>query len=78
MPRPNTRTVTLRGDDWSVDKPGASRASSRHDTQAEAIAAARGYLQKEGGGELKIKGTDGKIRAQDTVPDGNDPRRSPG
>jgi predicted RNase H-like HicB family nuclease len=74
----NTRTVTPRGGGWTVDKPGASRASSRHDTQAEAIDAARGYLQKEGGGELKIKGTDGKIRAQDTVPNGNDPRRSRG
>lgn len=77
MSRPNSRTVTPAGDDWTVDKPGASRASSRHDTQAEAIAA-RGYLQNEGGGELKIKGTDGKVRAQDTIPKGNDPTRSPG
>jgi len=78
MAKPNTRTVTPRGGDWTVDKPGASRASSRHDTQAVAIDAARGYLQNEGGGELKIKGTDGKVRAQDTIPNGNDPRRSRG
>jgi hypothetical protein len=78
MAKPNNRTVTPRGGDWTVDKPGASRASSRHDTQAEAIDAARGYLQNEGGGELKIKGTDGKVRAQDTIPNGNDPRRSRG
>jgi hypothetical protein len=61
-----------------VEKPGASRASSRHDTQAEAIDAARGYLQNDGGGELKIKGRDGAVRAQDTVAPGNDPRRSKG
>lgn len=78
MAKPNSRTVTPSGGDWTVDKPGASRASSRHDTQAEAIDAARGYLQNEGGGELKIKGTDGKVRAQDTIPNGNDPRRSRG
>jgi hypothetical protein len=78
MARPNTRTVTPRGDDWSVDKPGATRASSVHDTQAEAIDAARSYLGNEGGGELKVKGVDGKVRAQDTVPHGNDPRRSRG
>ena len=78
MAKPNSRTVTPRGGDWTVDKPGASRASSRHDTQAEAIDAARSYLQNEGGGELKIKGTDGKVRAQDTIPHGNDPRRSRG
>jgi Uncharacterized protein conserved in bacteria (DUF2188) len=78
MSKPNSRTVTPDGDDWTVEKPGASRASSRHDTQADAIDAARGYLEGEGGGELKIKGRDGRVRAQDTIPHGNDPRRSPG
>jgi uncharacterized protein DUF2188 len=78
MARPNTRTVTPDGGDWTVDKPGAGRASSRHDTQAEAIDAARGYLSNDGGGELKIKGRDGAVRAQDTIRPGNDPRRSKG
>lgn len=78
MAKPNTRTVTPHGDDWTVDKPGATRVSSRHDTQAEAIDAARGYLSNEGGGELKIKGANGRVRAQDTVPNGNDPRSSRG
>ena len=78
MSRPNSRTVTPDGNDWTVEKPGASRASSRHDTQRDAIDAARGYLGNEGGGELKIKGTDGRVRAQDTVPNGNDPRSSRG
>jgi Uncharacterized protein conserved in bacteria (DUF2188) len=78
MAKPNTRTVSPRGDDWTVEKPGATRASSVHDTQADAIDAARGYLGNEGGGELKIKGTNGRVRAQDTVPAGNDPRSSRG
>lgn len=61
-----------------MEKPGATRASSRHDTQAEAIDAARSYLKNDGGGELKIKGRDGGVRAQDTIASGNDPRRSKG
>ena len=79
MPRANNRTVTPDGGgDWTVEKPGASRASSRHDTQAEAIDAAREYLKNDGGGELKIKGREGAVRAQDTIAPGNDPRRSKG
>ena len=75
---PSKRTVTPHPEGWSVEKPGASRASSVHSTQQEAIDAARGYLQREGGGELAIKGRDGRVRDQDTIPPGNDPRRSPG
>ena len=79
MTKPNSRTVGPDGDgDWTVKKPGASRASSRHDTQGEAIKAARGYLENEGGGELKVKGRDGRVRDQDTIPHGNDPRSSRG
>jgi len=74
----NKRTVTPHPDGWSVEKPGASRASSVHDTQREAIDAARQTLANSGGGELAIKGTDGAVRAQDTIRPGNDPRSSRG
>lgn len=74
----NKRTVTPHPDGWSVEKPGASRASSVHATQAAAIDAARQNLVNSGGGELAIKGRDGAVRAQDTIKPGNDPRRSPG
>jgi hypothetical protein len=30
-------------------------------------------LQNAGGGQLKIKGVDGKIRSKDTIKPGNDP-----
>ena len=63
---------------WNNNRNGAGRASSHHDTQAEAIAAARAMLGNAGGGELSIQGTDGRIRAKDTVPDGNDPRETRG
>lgn len=78
MTPPNRRTVTPHPDGWAVEKPGASRASSVHDTQAEAIAAARQNLQNDGGGELAIKGQNGQVRAQDTIAPGHDPRSSRG
>ena len=78
MAAPNKRTVTPHPDGWSVERPGASRASSVHDTQQQAIDAARQTLTNTGGGELAIKGRDGAVRAQDTVKPGNDPRRSRG
>ena len=74
----NKRTVTPHNDGWSVEKPGATRASSVHDTQQQAIDAARQILRNDGGGELAIKGRDGAVRAQDTVPPGNDRSSSRG
>ncbi len=70
--------VTPHDDGWAVEKEGASKASSVHDTQDEAIKAARGYSEHQGGGELNIHGKDGKIRAKDTIAPGNDPRNIPG
>jgi hypothetical protein len=70
----NDRTVSRRDDgSWANKKDGASRAGSLHDTQAEAIRAAREMLESTGGGELKVKGEDGRIRSKDTIPPGNDP-----
>ena len=58
---------------WDVTKPRASRASSHHDTQADAEARAKEMLAREGGGEVVIHRPDGRIRDSDTVPPGNDP-----
>ncbi|MGH2964022.1 MAG: DUF2188 domain-containing protein [Solirubrobacterales bacterium] len=74
MARANRRTVSPDTEGgWSVHKPGASRASSHHDTQADAQGAARRYLHNDGGGELVTQGRDGRIRDKDTVPPGHDP-----
>jgi Uncharacterized protein conserved in bacteria (DUF2188) len=68
------RTVSRRPDGtWANKRDGASRAGSVHDTQADAINAPREMLENSGGGELKVKGTDGKIRSKDTIPPANDP-----
>lgn len=74
----NNYHVTPRGGQWAAERGGASRASSLHDTQAEAIVASRGYLGNQGGGELNIHGRNGAIRAKDTIAPGNDPRNIKG
>jgi len=67
--------IVFRRDDgtWANKKNDASRASTLHDTQKEALEAAKRMLQNQGGGELTTKGVDGRIRSKDTIPPGNDP-----
>lgn len=67
------RWVVQDGDDWVVRKPGADRASSRHDTQQQADRRAAEILQNAGGGERITQGRDGKIRSKDTIPPARDP-----
>ena len=75
----NRRIVQHRTDgDWEVRKPGADRASAITSTQSAGIDRARDILGNDGGGELQVRGTNGQIRAQDTVAPGNDPRSSRG
>lgn len=78
MAKPNKKVV---GPDskggWQLGTPG-KRPSQRSETQKPLIDKGRQQLKRQGGGELIVKGRDGKVRAQDTVPKGNDPRRSKG
>lgn len=62
--------VVPHGDDWAVRREGASRVSSTHDTQREAIDAARRTAQREHN-EVVIHRPDGRIRDSDSY--GNDP-----
>ncbi len=74
----NDRTVSLRPDgQWANKKDGGQRASSLHRTQKQAESAARAALKRTGGGELKVKNEDGKIRSKDTI-GRPDPRSSRG
>lgn len=73
----NDRTVSKREDGtYANQRDGGQRATSVHRTQKEAANAARQNLINQGGGELKIKGEDGKIRQKDTIgkPDPFPPR----
>lgn len=74
MSKGRDRIVFRREDGQYVNKRNdASKASSVHDKQSDAIDAAREMLMNQGGGELVVKARDGKIRSKDTVPPGNDP-----
>jgi len=55
---------------WAVKKAGASRATSVHATQADAIAAATRIAQNQKT-ELYIHGRDGRIRERNSY--GSDP-----
>jgi hypothetical protein len=77
--QPNKRIVQARDDgNWEVRKPGAARASAVTGTQAAGIDRARGILAGDGGGELQVRGKNGQIRQQDTIPPGSDPQSSKG
>ncbi|MFD3640710.1 DUF2188 domain-containing protein [Streptomyces griseus] len=77
--RPNTRDVSKRDDGWAVTKPGAERASAAVlPTQAAAVARAKEILANDGGGELRVRGKNGQVREQNTVPPGSDPKKSKG
>lgn len=74
MSKGRDRTVYQRPDKvWVNKRNDADKASSLHKTQRDAEKAAKDNLKNQGGGELTIKGTDGKIRSKDTIPPGNDP-----
>jgi hypothetical protein len=76
--QPNIRDVSQREDGWAVTKPGSDRASAVLPTQAEAVTRAKAILANDGGGELRVRGKNGQVREQNTVPQGNDPKRSKG
>ncbi len=74
MGKGRDRIVSRRPDGtWANKRNDADRASSLHKTQHEAEQAAKEMLKKQGGGELIIKGEDGKIRSKDTISPGKDP-----
>lgn len=64
----NDYNVFHDGNDWVTKKQGASRASSRHDTQKDAYDAARGYLTNSGGGDVSVHRKDNnQIRDKNTI-----------
>lgn len=74
MSNKNDRIVYRRPEgDWVNKRTEASKASGLHSTQGEAVKQASQMLKIAGGGELIVKGVDGKIRSKDTIAPGNDP-----
>lgn len=58
---------------WADKRNSASKAAGLYDTQKQALDASRERLHNAGGGELTVKGVDGKIRSKDTIAPGRDP-----
>ncbi|WP_202913524.1 DUF2188 domain-containing protein [Acuticoccus sediminis] len=56
-----------------MDKRNDAFRGFAFDTQAQAIPSGREKLINAGGGELTVKGRDGRIRSKDTLGQGNDP-----
>jgi len=74
MSKGRDRTVSRRPDGtWENKRNDAERASSVHETQKDAEQAAKIMLRNQGGGELTIKGMNGKFRSKDTIAPGKDP-----
>jgi hypothetical protein len=68
------RTIYRRSDGkWVNKRNDSGKATSLHNTQKGAETAAKENLKNQGGGELTIKGINGKIRSKDTISPGNDP-----
>ena len=74
MSKGRDRMVSRRPDGtWENKRNDSDWASSLHDSQQQALEAAKRMLQNQGGGELTTKGRDGKIRSKDTIAPGHDP-----
>ena len=70
---PNDRSVYRREDGKWVNKLNSSdRASTVHDTQAEANQTAAEMLRKAGGGERTTMGIHGTIVSKDTIAPGHE------
>jgi hypothetical protein len=73
MGRKERHVVPRQSGGWDVRKPGSTRASSHHPTQAQAERRAKEILGGLGGGEAVIHDRHGRIRDSDTVPPARDP-----
>ncbi len=75
MANRNDRTVYRRDDGKWVNKLNSSdRASSVHNTQADANKVAATMLRNAGGGERTTMGVDGRIVSKDTISPGHEAR----
>lgn len=70
MSKKNNLHVVPHPDGWAIKTEGATRASSVHRTQKEAISQAR-EVSRSRGTELLIHGRNGQIREKDSH--GRDP-----
>jgi hypothetical protein len=76
---PKKLTVTPARQNWKLVPSGGAKApDTKFRTQQRAADVGKRDLGKQGGGELAIKGRNGAVRNQNTVPPARDPRKSKG
>jgi Uncharacterized protein conserved in bacteria (DUF2188) len=63
---PKSLSVTSSNGTWLVKGTGSSKPTSRHPSQAEAVATARRHL-RESGGTVSVQGADGRLRSSFTL-----------
>ena len=68
-----TVSKNKENDKWGIKKDGASKISGYAETQKQADRQAKEFSKNSGGGEVRIKGLDGKFRDSDTVAPAKDP-----
>ena len=59
--------VVIYPDGWAVKGPNTKEDRGLYDTQNEAIIEATRIVKNNGGGEVRIQGTDGKFRDSNTI-----------
>lgn len=70
--------VYKQGDKWVGKREDGSRASVSAETQKAAYDATRDLMARNGGGEIKLHGTNGTIRDKNTIAPATDPRKTRG
>lgn len=70
--------VFKQGDKWVGKRDDGKRASVSADTQKAAYDATRDLAARNGGGEIKLHGVDGRIRDKNTIAPAKDPRSTKG
>jgi len=66
------------GDQWKGKRDDASRASVVADTQADAYKQTRDLAARNGGGDISLHGTNGRVRDKNTIAPAKDPRSTKG
>lgn len=70
--------VFKQGDKWVGKREDGTRASVSAETQKDAYNATRDLMARNGGGEIKLHGANGKIRDKNTISPASDPRKTKG
>ena len=74
MSKSQHRIIYRTDNGWANKRSDAARPTSLHNTQREAYNAAKEILIRQGGGEIPIKGSFGRIRERSTIVPGSEPR----